>query len=158
MKRLSFTDFSRFFLLKSSFLFWLMIFDLSPFFHWPPTHTIWSREKSGVLCHIWPGLATFQGLLSWDKSDCWNWARGMFMCCGNKITCMLDILMTTQIILRKTSIPPLTELLTVDVQFMNELSLARFEVSLPHLASLAEASLLIYNLKKNYPLKPPDIS
>ena len=80
------------------------------------------------------------------------------MCYRNKITCMLDILMTTQIILRKTSIPPLTELLTVDVQFMNELSLARFEVSLPHLASLAEASLLIYNLKKNYPLKPPDSS
>ena len=47
---------------------------------------------------------------------------------------MLDILMTTQIILRKTSIPPLTELLTVDVQFMNELSLARFEVSRLQLA------------------------
>ena len=95
------------FLLKSCFLFWLMTFDLSPFFHWPPTHTIWSREKSGVLCHIWPGLATFQGLLSLDKSDCWNWSRGMFMWGRNKITCMLDILMTTEIILKKTSIPDL---------------------------------------------------
>ena len=151
------------FLLKSRFLFWLITFDLSPFFHWPPTHTIWSREKSGVLCHIWPGLATFQGLLSLDKSDCWNWSRGMFMWGRNKITCMSDILMTTQIILKKTSIPALTRecwLETVDVHIMNELSLARFEVSRLQLAQsgLGQASLLIYNLKRNYPLKPPDSS
>ena len=47
---------------------------------------------------------------------------------------MLDILMTTQIILKKTSIPQLTELLTVDAQFINELSLARLEVSRLQLA------------------------
>ena len=117
------------------FLFWLMTIDLSPFFHWPPTHAIWSREKSGALCHIWPGLASFQGLLSLDKSHCSNWCGGMFICNLCKRSWWQHKLSSGNIWLtrRPSFFSGYEWVVSTSVDYW-------------------------YNLKKNYPLKTPDTS